>query len=137
MQYLEYKQIEWIKSNPIAHRGLHDKSKGVIENSISAFNEAIKYRYPIEMDVQLTKDNEVIVFHDSNLMRLTGLNQEISNLNLNNLIKIKLLNSNDCIPSFAEVLHVINSQVPIIVELKDSKKQNIEIYTQKTRLKFG
>ena len=82
------------------------------------------------MDVQLTKDNEVIVFHDSNLMRLTGLNQEISNLNLNNLIKIKLLNSNDCIPSFAEVLHVINSQVPIIVELKDSKKQNLRVATK-------
>ena len=125
MQYSELKQIEWIKSNPIAHRGLHDKSKGVIENSISAFNEAIKYHYPIEMDVQLTKDSEVIVFHDTNLMRLTGLNQEISNSNLNDLIKIKLLNSNDCIPSFAEALHAVNSRVPIIVELKDSKKQNI------------
>ena len=58
-------KISWIKETPIAHRGVH--TKDIPENSLSAFENALKNNYAIELDVQFTKDKEVVVFHDENL----------------------------------------------------------------------
>jgi glycerophosphoryl diester phosphodiesterase len=57
---------------PIAHRGLHDRTAGVIENSPAAFAAAIAAGYGIEMDIQRSADVEAMVFHDHELPRLTG-----------------------------------------------------------------
>ena len=62
-----------IFDRPIAHRGLHDRDAGVIENSRSAFARAIEEGYAIECDVQLTRDGVPVIFHDDTLERLTGL----------------------------------------------------------------
>ncbi|MGB3335731.1 MAG: glycerophosphodiester phosphodiesterase family protein [Devosia sp.] len=59
-------------SKPIAHRGLHDRAKGVIENTASAFEAAIAGGYAIECDLQLTSDGVPIIFHDSDMKRLLG-----------------------------------------------------------------
>ena len=57
---------------PIAHRGLHDRSRGIIENSRSAFAAAIAHGYAIECDVQLSSDGIPFIFHDDTFDRLTG-----------------------------------------------------------------
>ena len=62
------------KSRIIAHRGIHN-NLDIPENSIKSFKEAIKQKLPIEFDVQLTKDNKIIIFHDYNLKRMTNLDE--------------------------------------------------------------
>ena len=62
----------WLVAKPIAHRGLHNKANGIIENTLSAAEAAIAHGFPIECDVQLTADGEAVVFHDFDLARLTA-----------------------------------------------------------------
>jgi glycerophosphoryl diester phosphodiesterase len=63
--------VDFITARPIAHRGLHDISQGIVENTASAFAGAIARGYAIECDLQLTGDGEAVVFHDERLERLT------------------------------------------------------------------
>ena len=72
----------------IAHRGVHNNID-IPENSLLAFKEAIKNNLAIELDVQLTKDNVLVVFHDNNLERMTKVNKNICNLTYNELKNIK------------------------------------------------
>src|SRR5882672_8981573 len=81
---------EWLVRIPIAHRGLHDASHGVIENSLPAFWAAARAGYPAELDVRLLADGEVVVFHDQNLDRLTGDKGPISALTSRDLGRVVL-----------------------------------------------
>ncbi len=101
-----------------AHRGIHDNSKNNVENTIDAFNRAIVLNYGIECDVRLTKDNIPVIIHDKNLLRVTGVNKEINEITFVELKKIKLLNSEEYIPSLSEVLSIVNDKVPLIIEIK-------------------
>jgi glycerophosphoryl diester phosphodiesterase len=112
---------DFLKNNIIAHRGIYDNEK-VIENTLEAFKKAIKKGYIIELDLHLTKDNEVIVFHDDKLDRLTKSKGYIKNRYYKDLKNIKLLNTNSYIPTFDEVLSLVNGKVPLLIELKDDKK---------------
>lgn len=100
----------------IAHRGLHDKSKP--ENSMAAFKAAVENDYAIELDVHLSKDKEVMVFHDETLERLTGSNGKISQYTLGSLKTLKLANTKEQIPTLKEVLEMVDGQVPLIIEIK-------------------
>lgn len=106
---------------PTAHRGIHD-NETVAENSMTAFHAAIEAGYGIELDVQLTKDGEVVVFHDDNLMRLCGIDQTLLETTLDELKKIRLLNTNDTIPTLEEVLAEIDGKVPVIIEMKNERR---------------
>ena len=61
---------DWLTARPVAHRGLHDRARGIIENMPSAFQAAIAGNFAIELDVQLTADGEAMVHHDDALGRL-------------------------------------------------------------------
>ena len=101
----------------ISHRGIHDNIK-IYENTIEAFKQAIKKNYTIELDIHLTKDNEIIVFHDYNLKRITGINkiiEESTYKELNNQTTIH-------IPRLKEVLTIANGKVPLLIEIKQNKK---------------
>ena len=78
---------------PIAHRGLHDRAQGVIENSRSAFEAAIARRFATECDVQLSRDGVPIIFHDDDLERLTGLKGLIGSRTADELTATPLLDS--------------------------------------------
>lgn len=110
-----------ITSNIIAHRGVHD-NKTIPENSLLAFKTALKYNYPIELDVQLTKDNILVVFHDYNLKRMTNKTNLIKNTTYSDLQKIKLLSTNETIPTLYEVLQLVNSKVLLDIEIKNTKQ---------------
>ena len=111
--------ISWITEIPIAHRGLDNGD--IPENSMQAFKNAIEKEYAIELDVQLTKDKQLVVFHDSNLLRLTGDSRDINDVNYEELKDLKLENTNETIPTLKEVLDLVNDQVPLLIEIKNGE----------------
>lgn len=107
-----------------AHRGLHEKDKSIPENSMAAFKKAVAAGYGIEMDLNLTADGKIIVFHDDNLLRLCGVDKLITDCTYGELMIYNLENTEEKIPLFEEVLSMVDGQVPLIVELKNTKNLN-------------
>ena len=99
-----------------AHRGLHGES--VPENSLLAFELAVKEGYGIELDVQLSADGEVMVFHDYRLARMTGCEKKLCELTAEELNALRLKGTDEKIPTFREVLALVDGRVPLLVELK-------------------
>ena len=110
------KDIQWITEIPIAHRGL--QKENCPENSMAAFKCSIDEGYPIELDVRLTKDKKVVVFHDKNLNRLTNDKRDIENITFNELKKLSLLSTNEKIPLLKKVLKEVDGKVPLLIEIK-------------------
>jgi len=106
-------------ARPITHRGLHDRSKGVIENSPSAFRAAIAAGYGIELDVQLTSDAQAMVFHDYDMARLTGAQGAIQTRTAEVVRGMTLSDSDDTIFDLPAVLELVGGRVPLLIELKD------------------
>ncbi len=102
----------------IAHRGLHKADKTVPENSLSAFRAAVEAGYGVELDVHLTADGELVVFHDDTLERMCGTEGRVEDMTLGQLKALKLLDTEDTIPTLEEVLCLIKGQVPIVLEIK-------------------
>lgn len=101
----------------VAHRGLHNGADRP-ENSLAAFDAAVREGYCIELDVHLSADGEAVVFHDGNIRRMTGEDAKLSSLTADELREKKLLSSNQYIPRFSEVLNLVGGKVPLVVELK-------------------
>ena len=129
-----------------AHRGLFDPKANIPENSLAAFRRAVDAGYGIELDVQLTADGVPVVFHDGTLARMVrgkcgeekgsvaerpkeGASSadllqtpevpgRVLDYTLKELKQFHLLDSEEKIPTFAEVLDLVNGKVPLIVELK-------------------
>jgi len=108
----------WLKKIPIAHRGLHSNDSGIPENSIKAFENAIKHNYAIELDVFVISDQQVLVFHDDNLKRMCGVDKSINTLDSHNYKRYKLLKTNENIPLLQDVFDVVDGRVPILIEIK-------------------
>lgn len=101
-----------------AHRGLHSHDERIPENSMAAFRAAIQHNYGIELDIHLTRDGELVVFHDDDLKRICGRPERPEDLTAEELTKCSLLGSKEHIPMFRDVLALVNDQVPLLVELK-------------------
>lgn len=104
----------------IAHRGIFDNLQ-VPENSLLAFQKARDLQLPIELDVQLTKDNVLVVFHDVNLKRMCGISGYLEDYTWEQLRKLTLLKTPEHIPSLQEVLLAIRGRVLIDIEIKQTK----------------
>ena len=99
-----------------AHRGLWNERAP--ENSLSAFELAARAGYGIELDIQLSKDEKVVVFHDTSLKRMCGVERKVCDLTLAEL-KTLTLGKTECrIPTLVEVLELIDGRVPLLIELK-------------------
>src|SRR5689334_1012991 len=98
---------------PIAHRGLHDRGRGIIENTASAFQAAIEAGYAIECDVQLSRDGIPMIFHDYDLDRLTGVAGPVGARSMAELASYTLLDSaaGDTPQRFDAFLAQINGRV--------------------------
>lgn len=108
----------WMTARPIAHRGLHDAAKGVIENSPSAALAAIAGDFGIECDVQLTADNEAVVFHDFELTRLTHGAGRVDGLSAAALGALDMRGTSDRIVTLKAFLDLIAGRVPLVLEIK-------------------
>ena len=101
-----------------AHRGYHDKPQ-IPENSMAAFRRAVEYGLPSEFDVHLIADGSLVVFHDEDLERQTGVKGSIEAYDITNLRKLRLEGTDEMIPTFDEVLDLYEGTgLPLLIELK-------------------
>ena len=101
-----------------AHRGLHDNHGDAPENSMAAFRKAVEAGYGIELDIQLTKDQIPVVFHDSTLKRVCDEEGNIKDYTYEQLQQFRLCRSAEKIPRFTDVLELVSGRVPLIIEFK-------------------
>lgn len=111
---------DWLTARPIAHRGLHDRRKGVIENSAAAAVAAIAGGFAIECDVQLSADGEAMVFHDFSLDRLTPETGPLLARTAAELSGIQLTDTRDTICTLADFLALIDRRTPLVCEIKSA-----------------
>ncbi len=105
-----------------AHRGLHSRDKAVPENSLEAFRLAARAGYGLELDVQLSKDGQVVVFHDNTLDRVCGVPGKVCERTLLELKELRLCGTEQRIPLLEEALNVYRGTGPLIVELKSGSR---------------
>lgn len=113
----------WIFNIPIAHRGLWGGN--IIENSLSAYQNAIDKGYAIEIDLYLSTDGEIFSFHDKTLNRMTGTDGYIFEKTSKQIKGLSLANTENQIPTFDEVLNLVNGKVPLVIEIKDQPNKSI------------
>lgn len=106
-------------TTPLCHRAYHDRARGRPENSPAAIRAAIEAGYGIEIDVQLSRDNVAMVFHDYELARLTEATGPLRQQTAEALGRIALRDGQDSIPTLDEVLGLVAGQVPLLIEIKD------------------
>lgn len=102
----------------IAHRGLFDNHTDAPENSLAAFQKAVDAGYGIELDVQLTKDRQMVVFHDAGMERMCAVNKKLTDCSYKELQQYTLADSEERIPLLKEVLKLVDGKVPLIIEVK-------------------
>lgn len=102
--------------NLIAHRGIHNEA--IPENSMKAFSLALKKNIPIEFDVHILKDKNIVVFHDDNLKRMTNKDKFIKECTYEEIKDLKLKNTNEKIPLLKDVLKLVDGKVLLDIELK-------------------
>lgn len=115
---IDDKKAIWLVESPIAHRGL--RNGDIPENSIKSFKKAMEKNYTIELDVQLTKDKKLVVFHDDNLKRMTNCDKKVKDVNYQDLKKLRLENTDEKIPTLKEVINLVDNKVPLLIEIKNS-----------------
>lgn len=101
-----------------AHRGLYDSDQSVPENSLPAFQRAVEAGFGAELDVQRTRDGQIVVFHDDSMRRACGVDRPIRDFTYEELQAFPLFGTGERIPLFSEVLKVFGGRQPLIVELK-------------------
>lgn len=106
----------WLTERPIAHRGLHDAERP--ENTLPAFEAAVRAGYPIELDVHVLADREVVVFHDDDLLRAVGLSRSLLDETRQSIRAHRVFGSAFGIPTLREVLGLVDGKVPLLIEIK-------------------
>jgi glycerophosphoryl diester phosphodiesterase len=109
-------RIDWLTAQPFAHRGLHGEH--VVENCRAAFEAAVGAGHGIELDVQASRDGEAIVFHDYDLRRLTGEEGRVRDRSAAELQRIALAGAGETIPTLIDVVRLVDSRVPMLIEVK-------------------
>ncbi|MXP26899.1 glycerophosphodiester phosphodiesterase [Altererythrobacter indicus] len=120
----ERNRVDWLRGWQFAHRGLHGRGK--VENSLSAFSAALNAGMGIECDVQTSADGRAVVFHDTNLDRLTHQRGPVSQRTIGELTRIGLGDTADNIATLHDLLKLVRGRVPILVEIKIPHSGRIE-----------
>jgi glycerophosphoryl diester phosphodiesterase len=110
------KDLSRVLDPPVAHRGYH--APGIPENSMAAFQEAVRNGFAIELDVHMTKDDVLMVFHDDTLVRMTGHDHILRDCTYAEIKDLVLDGTGEKIPVLAEVLGEINGRVGVFIEVK-------------------
>lgn len=110
--------MDSFKDKMYAHRGLHNGERA--ENSMSAFKAAVEQGYGIELDIRLSKDGQLVVFHDDTLNRVCGVEGKVIDFTAEELSRLSLSGTGEGIPLFADVLKAVDGKVPLLVEIKEN-----------------
>jgi glycerophosphoryl diester phosphodiesterase len=108
----------WLTARPVAHRGLHDAGRGVIENMPAAAEAAIAGNFSIECDIQLTADGEAMVHHDDALGRLTEGSGALLGKTAAELRAVRFKDTPERMMSLGELCALVNGRVPLVIEVK-------------------
>lgn len=111
----------WLTAKPIAHRGLH--SAGIPENSLAAIDAALAAGYPVEIDVRLSADGRVIVFHDEDLSRMTGVKEALATQPASRLTSLGLNETAEKIPRLEDVLNLTKGREGLLIEIKSTESR--------------
>ncbi len=114
-------RLKEFKCFKYAHRGLHNDTQ-IPENCMTAFSKALDKGYGIEFDVHILADGSLAVFHDASLKRMVGEDVLIDTLTQNQLRNYRLKGTTESIPTFSEVLELVDGRVPLLIELKPPKE---------------
>ena len=113
----------WLTSSPIAHRGITNQKEGILENSIESVKLCLKYNIPIEIDVRMTKENEIILLHDNYVIFNSNTKKHYKNITNNDINNKCILNSNCKIATLKQTLETIEGKIPILIEPKIEKNK--------------
>ncbi|MDO9335838.1 MAG: glycerophosphodiester phosphodiesterase [Caulobacter sp.] len=108
----------WLTARPVAHRGLHDRARGVIENMPGAMAAAIAGNFSIEVDLQLTADGEAMVHHDDELGRLTIGSGPLRSHTAAELKQVAFKDTDERMMSLADLCALVDGRVPLVLEVK-------------------
>ncbi len=111
-------QMRVFQEKYIAHRGLFDNQSDAPENSMAAFRKAVEQGYGIELDVQMTADKKLVVFHDEWMSRMCGVSMRVVDSLLEEIRQYTLAESEEKVPLFRDVLDLVDGRVPLIIEVK-------------------
>lgn len=117
------KDLSFLFAKPyVAHRGFHNQVHP--ENTTGAFKLALDANFSIEFDIQLTKDEQVVIFHDDDMERLVGTKGRVCDHTFDELQQFRILGSEEKIPLFKDILELVNGKQALIIELKSCKDTN-------------
>ncbi len=102
----------------VAHRGLHSINDGVPENSLLAIERAVEKGYGVEIDIRMTKDDRVVIMHDSTLKRACGIEDSVEKKTYDEIRELKLFNTEQKIPTLEQVLQVVDGKTTLLIEFK-------------------
>jgi glycerophosphoryl diester phosphodiesterase len=119
--------LDWLTARPVAHRGLHDASAGVIENTPSAVAAAVAARYAIEVDLQITADGEAMVHHDATLGRLNEGDARLDAMTAADLARVPYRGTSDRMMSLQALLDLVAGRVAIFLELKSRHDRDLRL----------
>jgi glycerophosphoryl diester phosphodiesterase len=108
----------WLTARPIAHRGLHDRARGIIENMPAAAQAAVSGKFSIECDIQLTADGEAMVHHDDALGRLTEGTGALLGMTSGQLRAVKFKDTSERMMSLGDLCGLVHGRVPLVIEVK-------------------
>ena len=114
----QVRALEWLVAKPIAHRGLHNEAKGLVENCESSFAAAIQHGFSIETDVELSKDGEAMVFHDDNVERVMDATGPVKNFTVAELKHMRYRQGRDQMQTLAELVEQVAGRSTLVVEIK-------------------
>ncbi len=109
---------DWLTARPVAHRGLHDRDRGIIENMPAAAQAAISGNFSIECDIQLTADGEAMVHHDNALGRLTEGSGALLGMTAAGLKAVRFKDTAEHMMSLGDLCALVNGRVPLVIEVK-------------------
>jgi glycerophosphoryl diester phosphodiesterase len=109
---------DWLTARPVAHRGLHDAARGVLENMPAAAQAAVDGNFAIECDIQLTRDGEAMVHHDNALGRLAEGSGALLGKTAAELKAVKFKNSSERMMSLGDLCDLVAGRVPLVIEVK-------------------
>jgi glycerophosphoryl diester phosphodiesterase len=109
---------DWLTARPVAHRGLHDRARGIIENMPGAAAAAVAANFAIECDIQLTADGEAMVHHDDALGRLTEGSGALKDKTSAELKQVAFKDTTEKMRSLGDLCALVAGRVPLIIEVK-------------------
>src|SRR6202041_2799520 len=109
---------DWLTARPVAHRGLHDRARGIIENMPGAVSAAIAGNFSIEVDIQLSADGEALVHHDDALGRLTEGSGALRSLTASELKAVAFKDTSERMMALSDLCTLVAGRVALVIEVK-------------------